>query len=178
MPISVTAGGPARYRNMHAPRTFFNSTIFCRLSDQLFAECNLEGFAERPGGCLSKLGRGLERHRGLCACTNVGCKMARELSRIVAGAVDQGRLAPPHERSAHQVEAGRRCDAAVMTDHALVVEHRHLQPSVVGSIAGCPDDGTNVALEKISEIHHQRRLIRHPRWRQAMWRLDLTVQVM
>jgi hypothetical protein len=40
MPISLTAGGPARYRNMRAPQTFFNSTIFSRMSDQVFAERN------------------------------------------------------------------------------------------------------------------------------------------
>src|SRR5262249_22332256 len=45
----------------------------------------------------------------------------RELARVVAGAIDQRGFASPHERNAHQVEAGRGHDATVVTDHPLAI---------------------------------------------------------
>src|SRR5262245_1829629 len=80
--------GPGVARRYHSPRTPRTLKLT---------------FAEKDHA----LGSVLERHRMLCPCTNVGCKMAAEVAGIIARAVDQGRLAPSHERSAHQVASRR-----------------------------------------------------------------------
>ena len=64
--------------------------------------------------------------------------MGAEIARVVAGAVDQCGLAAAQELHPHQVHAGRADDPAVMTDVALAVENRQLQPGIVRPIAGRP----------------------------------------
>src|SRR5689334_15565041 len=96
----------ASYHSLRAPGT---------LSPNLFRKpASPFAWARYRGHALRSM---LERHRRLCPCINGGCEMVGELAGIVARTVDQGRLAPPHERSAHQVEARRGGDPTVMADH-------------------------------------------------------------
>jgi len=66
--------------------------------------------------------------------------MRAQIARVVAGAVDQGRLAAPQELHPHEVDAGRADDAAVMRDVALAVEDWQLQPGIIRPVAGGPND--------------------------------------
>ena len=55
--------------------------------------------------------------------------MRAQIPRVVAGTVDQRGLALAQELHAHQIEAGRVVDdTAVVSDVALAVEHRHVEP--------------------------------------------------
>ncbi len=80
--------------------------------------------------------------------------MFAEIARVVAGAVEEDGFAAAQEWHAHQVHAGRVDDAAVVTDLALAIEHRHIEPRIVGAEAGRPDDRPDVSA---GEIHAQRR---------------------
>ena len=99
--------------------------------------------------------------------------MRAEVAGVVAGAVDQRRLAAPQELHAHQVQARRVGDAAVVADQALAVEHRHVEPRVVRPVAGGPDDRLDLAG---GEIDAERRRRLDPRGRQAVRRLDRAVE--
>jgi hypothetical protein len=60
--------------------------------------------------------------------------------RVVASTIDQGGFATAQELSSHKIHSWRTNDAAVMTDHALAVENRQLEPGVIGPIADGPDN--------------------------------------
>src|SRR5258705_7146412 len=100
---------PTHYHSLRAPRTlkpiFLNHALDhdrIKLNRDLgLAFCWSMILFRKPVPSFRDhaLGSMLERHRGLCARTNGGCKMARELAGVIARAVDQGRLAPPQERS-------------------------------------------------------------------------------
>ena len=64
-------------------------------------------------------------------------------------------------------------DPAVVADPALAVEHRHLEPRVVGAIAGRPDDGPDAAAGEIKG--EGRRGVDCGRSK-AVRRLDLAVE--
>ena len=50
--------------------------------------------------------------------------MRTQIAGVIAGAVDQRRLAPPQELHPHEIHAGRGDDAAVVRDVALAIENR------------------------------------------------------
>jgi len=77
-----------------------------------------------------------------------------QLAGIVAGAIDQRRLPAPQELLAHQVHARRINDPAFMPDAALAIEDGDVEPGVIGSIAGRPDDGPDLATP---ELERQQR---------------------
>ena len=66
--------------------------------------------------------------------------MVAEITRVVAGAVDQGRLAAAQKLHPHQVHARMLGNPAVVTDLALAIENRHLKPGIVRAVAGGPND--------------------------------------
>ena len=91
----------------------------------------------------------------------VAHEMIAEIARIVAGAVDQRRLATPQELHAHQVHARRVDHAAVVTDAALAIEHGDVQPRQIGAVAGRPDDRADAGA---GEVQGERRRASAPRW--------------
>ena len=88
-------------------------------------------------------------------------------SRVVAGTVDEARLASTQERRADQVHPGRVDDTTVVADHALAVEDVHVEPGVVGAEAGRPDDGLD---RPAGEIQAERRRLGHDRRREPVRR--------
>ena len=65
--------------------------------------------------------------------------MGAEVARVVPDAIDEARFPAPQERQAKEVHAGRfGHDATVVADIALAVEHRYVQPRVVGAKPGKP----------------------------------------
>ena len=99
--------------------------------------------------------------------------MRAQIARVVAGTVDQCGLSAPQELHPHQVHAGRADDAAVMTDHALAVENRQLQPGIIRPIAGGPDDRLDPALD---EVHAERGCFLDTGRRQTIRRLHRVVE--
>ena len=95
--------------------------------------------------------------------------MRAQLARVVAGAVDQRGFPAPQELQPHQIQARAIGDAAVVADHALAVEHRQLEPRIVRTVAGRPDDRLD---RPAGEVEAERRRVLDPRGRQAMRRLD------
>src|SRR5581483_11124453 len=93
----------------------------------------------------------------------IGAHVRGEIRRIVPGAVDEGGLAPPHERQPHDVHARRGTNAARVAQAALVIEDGHVQPGIVGAKAGRPDyrldpHRTEIELEPMA-VGNVRRLI-------------------
>ena len=101
-----------------------------------------------------------------------GGEMRAEVARVVAGAVDQRGLAAPQELHSHQIQAQGIRHAAVVSDQALAVQHRHVEPRIVRMITRGPDDGSDFARQIDAE--GWRRL--DPRRRQAVWRRDRAVE--
>ena len=66
--------------------------------------------------------------------------MVAEIARIVAGAVDQRRLAAAQKLHPHEVHAWMLGNPAIVTDLALAIENRHIEPGIVRTIAGGPND--------------------------------------
>lgn len=63
-----------------------------------------------------------------------------QLADVVAGAVDEARLAPPQEVETDAVEAGGVVDdPAVVFDLPFAVENVDVEPGVVGAVAGSPE---------------------------------------
>ncbi len=55
--------------------------------------------------------------------------MLAEIARVVAGTVEEDGFATAEEWHAYQIHAGRiDDDAAVVTDLALAIEDRHIEP--------------------------------------------------
>ena len=101
-------------------------------------------------------------------------RWAAEVLGVVAGAVDERRLAAAQEGHAHQVHARRvDDDAAVVADQPLAVEHRHVQPGVVGAEAGGPDDRADLAA---GEVDAQRWRVLDDRRSGSPGGLELTVE--
>ena len=81
-----------------------------------------------------------------------------EVDRIVLRAVDEARLATPQEVEPDPVEARRIDDhAAVVAHQALAIEHRHVEPRVVGTEAGGPHDRADLAAAQV-DAQPRRRL--------------------
>src|SRR5688500_2476194 len=99
--------------------------------------------------------------------------MVAEIARVVAGAVDEGRLAAAQELHAHQIEARMFGDATVVTDLALAIEHRHLKPGIVRAVSGRPDNRPDPAAV---EIHAKRRRSLDLGGSRAVRRIDLAVE--
>ena len=77
-------------------------------------------------------------------------KMVGNRLRVVRSAGDVAGAACAQQAAAEQVHARSvGDDAAVVTDSALVVEHRHVEPRMVGAEAGRPQDGADVAPAQI-----------------------------
>src|SRR5215207_7519325 len=98
-------------------------------------------------------------------------QMIAEIARIVAGAIDQGRLATAQKLQPHQVHAWMCRDPAIVTHLALAIENRHIEPGVVRAVAGSPNDRPDLAR---GEIHAERRSALHLCGGKAVRRIDLT----
>ena len=88
-------------------------------------------------------------HLTLSSTDEIGREVGAQVASIVAGAVDETRLAAPEERYAHQVHPGGLDDASVVADTALAVEHQHVEPRVVGTESGRPDDGSDLTVFEV-----------------------------
>src|SRR5215470_6241748 len=84
-----------------------------------------------------------------------------QLSRVLAHAVDEGRLAPPEEVEADYVKAGERRDPAVVPDLAGLVEDGDLQPRVAPPEPRGPDHAADALRVEV----HRRRRVRRPQER-------------
>src|SRR5262245_8247330 len=99
--------------------------------------------------------------------------MRAQIASIVTSAVDQPGLAEPQKLHPHEVDAGRTDDAAVVRDVALAVENRQLQPGIIWSVAGGPDDRLDAALD---EVHAERWRLLHASRRQTIRRVDRSIE--
>ena len=99
--------------------------------------------------------------------------MVAEIARVVAGAVDQGRLAAAQKLHPHEVHARMLGDPTIVTDLALAIENRHLKPGIVRAIAGGPDNRPYLAG---AEIHAEGRRALDLGGGKAVRRIDLTIE--
>src|SRR5262245_53395784 len=76
-------------------------------------------------------------------------QMSAQIARVVARTIDECGFAPPEERDPHHVEAGALDHAAVVLDAALAIEHRHLEPGIVGTVTRGPDHRLDFAAREI-----------------------------
>src|SRR6476619_1524170 len=93
-----------------------------------------------------------------------------DVARVVVGAGDEARLAPPQERQADHVQAGGVDDADVVAEPSLAVEHGPVEPRGVGPEAGGPEDRADGAALQV-ETEWRRRL--HPGRREPLRRLEI-----
>ena len=84
---------------------------------------------------------GRDSRKLTAAALEVRPKVGAQVASVIGCAVDEGRLPAPQKRQAHEVHAGGLDDAAIVTDMALAVDYRHVKPGIVGTEAGCPEDG-------------------------------------
>src|SRR5687767_3125227 len=78
-----------------------------------------------------------------------------EIGGVITGAVDEGGLAAAQERQADDVESGRVHHATVVHDAALAIEHRNVEPGIVGTISGRPD---HRAYTTVVQVETERRV--------------------
>src|SRR5688572_7062091 len=101
---------------------------------------------------------GRRAHAG-AARAEMGREVGAQIARIVAGSIDEARLAAPQKWQTHDVQARRlRHNAAVVADVALGIEDRDLQPGVVGAKPRRPDDGPDSGTAEIE-----------PEWRRCFY---------
>ena len=77
------------------------------------------------------------------------CEMLGNELGVVADAIDEARLAGALKVETERVEAGRVRDPAVVNDLASHVQHRHLQPWVLPSVAGGPKHGRDSGVTEV-----------------------------
>src|SRR5262245_13857014 len=99
--------------------------------------------------------------------------MGTEIARVVAGAIDQSGLAAAQKLHSHDVQARMRGDPAIVTDLALAIQDRHLEPGIVRAISGCPNDRPDPAFR---EVHEKRRRSLDKSGSKPMRRIDLSVE--
>src|SRR4051812_3613385 len=99
--------------------------------------------------------------------------MIAEIARVVASAVDEGRLAAAQKLQPHKIHAWLLGHASVMADLALAIENRHLQPGIVRAVTGGPDDRANLAG---GEINAEGWRAFHLGRGKAVRRIDLAVE--
>src|SRR6478672_12924468 len=75
--------------------------------------------------------------------------MIDHVSGVVLRAVDERRLSAAEDWQSDRVQTGRVDHAAVVSQAALAIEDRHMEPAVVGSITCGPDDGSDFAARQI-----------------------------
>src|SRR6185295_2637489 len=88
-------------------------------------------------------------------------------------AVDQRRFPAAKKLHSHHIHSRRVRNAAVVPDVALAIHRRHLEPGIVGTETGCPDDGAD---RTAGEIESERWRILHARWRKTARSFDLIVE--
>src|SRR6516165_7295022 len=96
-----------------------------------------------------------------------------QVSGVIAGTIDQCRFSTAQERSAYQIHASGRNDPTIMTDHSFTIENRQLEPGIIGTVAGGPDDCLNLSA---GEVQTERRSFLYMGGRQPVGRLGRVVQ--
>src|SRR6516225_7722163 len=76
-------------------------------------------------------------------------QVSGEIRSIVACSVNEGRFAPAHERQAHDVHSRCGNNPAVVTYASLAIEHRDVQPGVVGAISRRPNHRTDTSVDQV-----------------------------
>src|SRR5829696_1484186 len=103
----------------------------------------------------------------------VPMEVVGELGSVAVGAGDVAAAPPTQHAETEHVRAGRLGDdAAVVTDVAAVVEHGQVDPAMVGTEAGGPDDRANSLCLQVDLGGRRRR--RASRY-EPFWRTDLAV---
>src|SRR5215210_4664897 len=69
-------------------------------------------------------------------------QVAAQIACIIGRAVDETRLAPTQERYTHQIETRDIDHTPVMTDLTFAIDRGDLEPRIVGTKSGCPNDGS------------------------------------
>ena len=86
------------------------------------------------------------------------CEVAHEvlgeLGGVRADAIEEARLAPPHERQAEGVEAGNGEDATVVNEPTLVIEELRFEPRVARSESGGPHNRVDRAQIGFEQRRH------------------------
>src|SRR5260221_9695012 len=101
--------------------------------------------------------------------------MVAEIASVVTCAVDQGGLAAAQKLHAHQVHAGLFGHPAIMTDLALRIDDRNVEPRIIRSIPGGPYDCPDPAID---EAHAEGRGRLDCGWREAMRDVDFAIEAM
>src|ERR1700745_1139759 len=99
--------------------------------------------------------------------------MIAQVSRVIAGTIDQCRFSTAQKRSAYQIHARGRNDPTIMTNHSFAIEDWQLEPGIVGTVASCPDDCLDLPA---SEIQAKRGSLLDIGGRRAVWRLGPVVK--
>ena len=95
---------------------------------------------------------GAERRRARRCATSPGQvrrKVVDDLSRVVLDAMDERGLAAPQHRQAERIESRAVDHSAVVSELALRVDDRYVEPRVVGPIAGRPHHRADLATLQI-----------------------------
>src|SRR5579862_2952273 len=93
-------------------------------------------------------------------------EVADEIACVVLGAVNEGRFATPQYRQTDRVHPGGfGNDSAVMAQLALAIEHRHLEPAIVGTKSRSPDERADLAT---AQVERQARQLWCARWLKAL----------
>ena len=75
--------------------------------------------------------------------------MVDQVPRVILRTVDKTRLSSPEEGQADGVETRRIDHPAIVTQIALAVEHRDIEPAVVWTKTSGPDDGSDLAAREV-----------------------------
>jgi hypothetical protein len=72
-----------------------------------------------------------------------------DLTRVVPGTIDERRLAASQDRQSKGIQAWRIDNASVVPQVSFVIDHRHVQPTVVGPESRRPDNRTDLSIPQI-----------------------------
>ena len=75
--------------------------------------------------------------------------MIDELTRVVPGTIDESRFAASKDRQTKGVQAWRINNASVVPQVSFVINHWHVQPTVVGPESRRPDNRPKLSIPQI-----------------------------
>ena len=75
--------------------------------------------------------------------------MLDEVARVILGAVDERGLASPEDGQPDGIQPRRVDHSSIVPQVALAIDHRHVEPAVVGAKPGCPENGPDRATPEV-----------------------------
>ena len=81
--------------------------------------------------------------------SEVAGEVLHQVSGIILNTIDEAGLATPEDGLTESVESGRSHDPSVVTQGAFPIEDGHVEPTVVRTEAGGPDDRADLAAREV-----------------------------